>query len=156
MNWCFLKMFLSSWTFSVHVVSSFIYLPMFLIVIWCRYGVSPFEYALGESGGSLQLAIVNAQIKFPAGPKPPYSETLHQFVTWMLQPQAAVRPRIDDIIIHVDKLISKFSQWYHMGWVRRKGHSTGDVQVHHSHSCNLHYKHQLLLILNTSEVKASY
>lgn len=75
-----------------------------------RYGVSPFEYALGESGGSLQLAIVNVQIKWPAGPKPPYPDALHQFITWMLQPQAAVRPRIDDIIIHVDKLISKFSQ----------------------------------------------
>ncbi|CAI0447348.1 unnamed protein product [Linum tenue] len=73
------------------------------------YGVSPFEYALGESGGSLQLAVLNAQIKWPAGSKPPYPEALHQFVTWMLQPQAAVRPRIDDIIIHVDKLIAKFS-----------------------------------------------
>ncbi|KAK6921082.1 Protein kinase domain [Dillenia turbinata] len=72
------------------------------------YGVSPFEYALGESGGSLQLAIVNAQIKWPAGPKTPYPESLHQFVTWMLQPQPAVRPRIDDIIIHVNKLIAKF------------------------------------------------
>ncbi|VVB13679.1 unnamed protein product [Arabis nemorensis] len=76
------------------------------------YGVSPFEYALGESGGSLQLAIVNAQIKWPnAGPKgSSYPEALHQFVTWMLQPQAAVRPRIDDIIIHVDKLIAKFTK----------------------------------------------
>lgn len=74
------------------------------------YGASPFEYALGESGGSLQLAVVNAQIKWPAGPNPPYPEALHQFVTWMLQPQATVRPRIDDIVIHVDKLISKFSQ----------------------------------------------
>lgn len=73
------------------------------------YGVSPFEYALGESGGSLQLAILNAQIKWPAGPNPPYPEALHHFVTWMLQPQATVRPRIDDIIIHVDKLITKFS-----------------------------------------------
>ncbi|CAN1796318.1 Serine/threonine-protein kinase 16 [Linum perenne] len=73
------------------------------------YGVSPFEYALGESGGSLQLAILNAQIKWPAGPKPPYPEAMHQFVTWMLQPQATVRPRIDDIIIHVDKLITKFA-----------------------------------------------
>ncbi|CAI0431775.1 unnamed protein product [Linum tenue] len=73
------------------------------------YGVSPFEYALGESGGSLQLAVLNAQVKWPAGPKPPYPEALHQFVMWMLQPQAAVRPRIDDIIIHVDKLIAKFS-----------------------------------------------
>ncbi|KAF8399249.1 hypothetical protein HHK36_015114 [Tetracentron sinense] len=73
------------------------------------YGVSPFEYALGESGGSLQLAIVNAQIKWPAGPNPPYPEPLHQFVTWMLQPQPTVRPCIDDIVIHVNKLISKFS-----------------------------------------------
>lgn len=72
-------------------------------------GASPFEYASEESGGSLQLAIVNAQIKWPAGPSPPYPEALHQFVTWMLQPQAAVRPHLDDIIIHVDKLISKFS-----------------------------------------------
>ncbi|KAF8365154.1 hypothetical protein HHK36_029853 [Tetracentron sinense] len=73
------------------------------------YGVSPFEYALGESGGSLQLAIVNAQEKWPAGHNPPYPEQLHQFVTWMLQPQVTLRPRIDDIIFHVDKLISKFS-----------------------------------------------
>ncbi|KVH87834.1 serine/threonine-protein kinase 16-like [Cynara cardunculus var. scolymus] len=76
------------------------------------YGASPFEYALGESGGSLQLAIINGQIKWPSasggGPKPPYPEALHQFVSWMVQPQATVRPHIDDIIIHVDKLISKF------------------------------------------------
>ncbi|XP_031406826.1 serine/threonine-protein kinase 16 isoform X4 [Punica granatum] len=74
------------------------------------YGFSPFEYALGESGGSLQLAIMNAQIKWPAGPNPPYPEALHQFVTWMLQPQPAIRPCIEDVIIHVDKLISKFSK----------------------------------------------
>ncbi|KAL6563914.1 hypothetical protein OROHE_005154 [Orobanche hederae] len=74
------------------------------------YGVSPFEYALGESGGSLQLAIVNAQIKWPDGPNHPYPEALHQFVTWMLQPQPTMRPRIDDIIIHVDKLVTKFCQ----------------------------------------------
>ncbi|XP_038896064.1 serine/threonine-protein kinase 16-like [Benincasa hispida] len=73
------------------------------------YGLSPFEYALGESGGSLQLAIVNAQIKWPAGPNPPYPDALLQFIKWMLQPQSAVRPRIDDIVLHVDKLIAKFS-----------------------------------------------
>ncbi|XP_058115004.1 uncharacterized protein LOC131257999 isoform X2 [Magnolia sinica] len=73
------------------------------------YGESPFEYVLGESGGSLQLAVMNAQIKWPTGPNPPYPEPLHQFVTWMLQTQVALRPRIDDIIIHVDKLISKYS-----------------------------------------------
>lgn len=74
------------------------------------YGVSPFEYALDEAGGSLQLAVINAQVKWPTGPNPQYPEALRQFVTWMLQPQAAVRPRIDDIILHVDKLITKFSK----------------------------------------------
>ncbi|PPS06057.1 hypothetical protein GOBAR_AA14595 [Gossypium barbadense] len=78
--------------------------------LFAIYEVSPFEYALGESGGSLQLAIINAQIKWPAGPKQPYPEELHHFVTWMLQPQPALRPRIDDIIYHVDKLVTKFSQ----------------------------------------------
>ncbi|GJX18686.1 zinc finger, CCHC-type containing protein [Tanacetum coccineum] len=55
-----------------------------------KHGASPFEYALGESEGSLQLAIINGQIKWPAGPKPPYQEALHQFVSWRLQPQATV------------------------------------------------------------------
>ncbi|KAJ3677517.1 hypothetical protein LUZ60_003241 [Juncus effusus] len=73
------------------------------------YNVSPFEYVLGEAGGSLQLAIVNGQIKWPAGPDPPYPDAIHQFVTWLLQPQIALRPRIADVIIHVDKLLSKYS-----------------------------------------------
>ncbi|XP_020690940.1 probable serine/threonine-protein kinase DDB_G0291350 [Dendrobium catenatum] len=72
------------------------------------YGMSPFEYAL-DSGGSLQLAVMNAQIKWPSGPDKPFPESLHQFVSWMLQPQLAIRPYIDDIILHVDKLISNFS-----------------------------------------------
>jgi len=73
-----------------------------------RYNVSPFEYALGESGGSLQLAIVNGQLKWPAGPIPPYPDELRQFVIWMLQPQAAMRPHISDVVLHVDKLIAKY------------------------------------------------
>ncbi|XP_043726074.1 serine/threonine-protein kinase 16-like [Telopea speciosissima] len=73
------------------------------------FGLSPFEYAADESEGSLQLAIGNAQIKWPTAPNPSYPEPLCKFVTWMLQPQPTVRPRIDDIIIHVDKLISKYS-----------------------------------------------
>lgn len=73
------------------------------------YGVSPFEYALEESDEIPQLAIVNAKIKWPTKPNALYPNDLNQFVTWMLQPQATVRPRIDDIVIHVDKLISKYS-----------------------------------------------
>ncbi|XP_042428262.1 probable serine/threonine-protein kinase DDB_G0291350 [Zingiber officinale] len=78
------------------------------------YGTSPFEYVLGESGGSLQLAVMNAQIKWPSELNlhhhhHPHPESLRQFVAWMLQPQPAMRPNIDDIIIHVDKFISKYS-----------------------------------------------
>ncbi|KAG0454612.1 hypothetical protein HPP92_023592 [Vanilla planifolia] len=73
------------------------------------YGESPFEHVLGESGGSLQLAVMNARISWPLGSTRPYPDQLNQFVVWMLQVQPAVRPCIDDIIIHVDKLISKFS-----------------------------------------------
>ncbi|CAN6446762.1 unnamed protein product [Victoria cruziana] len=72
------------------------------------YGESPFEFTLGESGGNLQLAIMNGQVKWPSGSNPPYPDQLHQFVTWLLQTQVALRPRIDDIILHVDKLLSKF------------------------------------------------
>ncbi|KAJ0925982.1 putative transferase, protein kinase NAK family [Helianthus annuus] len=62
------------------------------------YGVSAFEYAPGESGGSLLLAVKNALIKWETTtPEPPYPEALHQFVSWMLQPQPSVRPRMDDI-----------------------------------------------------------
>jgi len=74
----------------------------------CRFNVSPFEYALGESGGSLQLAIVNGQLKWPAGPNPPYPDELRQFVIWMLQPQPAMRPHIGDVFLHVNKLIIKY------------------------------------------------
>ncbi|KAG0567466.1 hypothetical protein M758_7G141500 [Ceratodon purpureus] len=72
------------------------------------YGLSPFEYTLAEQGGSLHLAALSGVVKWPAGPNPPYPETLHRFVRWMLNPSVASRPFIQDVCIHVDKLISKF------------------------------------------------
>ena len=80
-----------------------------LQLFYNRYGVSPFEYALGESGGSLQLAAMSGQIRWPSGPKKPYQDSLHRFVTWMLKPQVELRPTIDDVIIHIDKVLAKFS-----------------------------------------------
>ncbi|KAH7278331.1 hypothetical protein KP509_38G036300 [Ceratopteris richardii] len=73
------------------------------------YGDSPFEYSLGESGGSLQLAVMNGQVKWPVGPNKPYLDSLRQFVMWMLKPQVELRPTIDDVILHVDKLLTKFT-----------------------------------------------
>ncbi|VAI16774.1 unnamed protein product [Triticum turgidum subsp. durum] len=74
------------------------------------YGKSPFDYELDESAGeSLVTVIKSAQVKWPTETGSSYPDTLRQFVTWMLQPHPAVRPNIDDIIIHVDKLIAKHS-----------------------------------------------
>lgn len=72
--------------------------------------MSPFEYALSEQGGSLHLAAISGVVKFPPGPNPPYPEALHKFVTWMLTPSVESRPYIQDVCLHVDKLLtdSKF------------------------------------------------
>ncbi|KAH9536235.1 hypothetical protein CY35_17G098200 [Sphagnum magellanicum] len=74
------------------------------------YRESPFEYALEESGGSLQLAVMSGQVKWPPpGPtSPSYPNTLRQFVTWMVQPQITMRPRLEDVSIHIDKLLVSF------------------------------------------------
>lgn len=74
------------------------------------YGKSPFDYELDESSGeSLHSVIKNVQIKWPEEAGSTYPDSLRQFITWMLQPHPAVRPHIDDIIIHVDKLVMKYS-----------------------------------------------
>jgi serine/threonine kinase 16 len=69
--------------------------------------MSPFEYSLGEQGGSLHLAAISGVVKWPPGPSPPYPETLHQFVKWMLNPSVESRPNIQTVCLHVDKLINE-------------------------------------------------
>lgn len=59
-----------------------IFTPVLAGMVYCL------EYALGESGGSLQLAIMNAQIKWPVCPNPPYPQPLHQFVSLDAPPPA--------------------------------------------------------------------
>eukprot|EP00850_Spirogloea_muscicola_P018219 SM000164S02281 [mRNA] locus=s164:237246:239577:- [translate_table: standard] len=71
------------------------------------YGQSPFEYAVGEAGGSLQLAVMNAAVKWPPPPDPPYPLAFHQLVTWMLQPQQSIRPAISDVVLHTERLLAK-------------------------------------------------
>ena len=56
---------------------------------------------------SLQLAIVNGQLKWLAGPNPPYPNERGQFVIRMLQPQPAMSHHIGDVL-HVDKLFTKY------------------------------------------------
>jgi len=73
------------------------------------YGMSPFEYALNEQGGSLHLAIISGVVKWPPGPSPPYPESLHLFVKRMVNPSVESRPSIQDVCLHVDELIEEFS-----------------------------------------------
>lgn len=55
-----------------------------------RYGLSPFEHALGESGGSVQLAVLSGSIRWPRSS--PYPEGLHRLVDWMVQRDVRQRP----------------------------------------------------------------
>ena len=71
----------------------------------CRCGQSPFEYSLGEAGGSLQLAVLSGQIKWPPEGEARYPESFRQLVSWMLQTNPTLRPDIDDVITHVEKLM---------------------------------------------------
>eukprot|EP00897_Mesotaenium_endlicherianum_P004543 jgi/Mesen1/4116/ME000216S03371 len=71
------------------------------------YGQNPFEYSLGEAGGSLQLAAMSGQVKWPAPSNPPYPESFHSLVTWMLQTNIALRPSVGDVCLHVERLMAK-------------------------------------------------
>ncbi|XP_062199706.1 uncharacterized protein LOC133902131 [Phragmites australis] len=73
------------------------------------YGKSPFDELDESAGESLHAVIKSAQIKWPTEAGFSYPDSLRQFIIWMLQPHPAIRPHIDDIIIHVDKLITKYS-----------------------------------------------
>lgn len=70
-----------------------------------RYGQSPFEYSLGESGGSLQLAVMSGHIKWPSKEKGvAYPESFRKLVLWMMHLNLSLRPFIQDVIVHVEKL----------------------------------------------------
>lgn len=78
-----------------------------LYAIMC--GQSPFEYSLGESGGSLQLAVMSGQIKWPSEALSAYPESFRQFVSWMLQTSPTLRPTVSDVTTHVEKLLAKLA-----------------------------------------------
>ncbi|EFJ07707.1 hypothetical protein SELMODRAFT_185952 [Selaginella moellendorffii] len=72
------------------------------------YCVSPFEHSLGEAGGSLQLASMSGQIKWPS--TPPYPRSFHKLVSWMVEPRVANRPDVEAVIAVVTKMLSKFPE----------------------------------------------
>ncbi|KAL9687302.1 hypothetical protein QQ045_031702 [Rhodiola kirilowii] len=76
-----------------------------------RYRATPFVYIFKEPIGIEELAVINAQIKkWLFGTNHPYSEFPP---AWMLQLQATVRPRINDIITHVSKTLPSVKSVLH-------------------------------------------
>lgn len=60
------------------------------------YGQSPFEVNLNENGGSVALAVLNAQFKFPNDPE--YSQEFKDLISWMLTADPSTRPDIHEVI----------------------------------------------------------
>ena len=80
--------------------------PLFLCFLTLpRYGQSPFEYSLGESGGSLQLAVMSGQVKWPdKGKGVPYPDSFRQLATKMMHVDITSRPFVPEILRHLEEL----------------------------------------------------
>lgn len=59
------------------------------------YGQSPFEVSLNDQGGSIALAVLNGQFKFPSDNR--YSKEFQDLISWMLQVDPKSRPDIQQV-----------------------------------------------------------
>uniref|UniRef100_A0A1D1YPK8 non-specific serine/threonine protein kinase n=1 Tax=Anthurium amnicola TaxID=1678845 RepID=A0A1D1YPK8_9ARAE len=64
------------------------------------YGSSPFDNSINEQGGSIALAVLNAQFRFPANDK--YSQEFKDLISFMLKVEPKERPDIHQVIAKVD------------------------------------------------------
>ncbi|KAI9290283.1 other/NAK protein kinase [Umbelopsis sp. AD052] len=71
------------------------------------YGQSPFEANMNEQGGSMALAVLNGQFKFPTDPQLErlYGQGLRDFITWMLSINPSQRPDIHQVIERAEQLM---------------------------------------------------
>ncbi|CAG8463581.1 1674_t:CDS:2 [Acaulospora morrowiae] len=67
------------------------------------YGKSPFENSLSEQGGSIRLAVLSNQFKFPEQDR--YSQEFRDLISFMLKVDPKQRPDIDQVIERVDGLL---------------------------------------------------
>ncbi|KAG0165325.1 hypothetical protein DFQ30_008609 [Apophysomyces sp. BC1015] len=70
------------------------------------YGQSPFEMNMNEQGGSMALAVLNGQFKFPSASESLYSQEFRDLITWMLTVDPKARPDIHQVIAKLDVLLS--------------------------------------------------
>lgn len=73
------------------------------------YGLSPFETSQTDQGGSMALAVLNGQYKFPPGNNDPYSDVTRNLIKALLVVDPANRPDIHKTISLVDDAISSLN-----------------------------------------------
>lgn len=63
------------------------------------YGQSPFEAGMNEQGGSIALAVLNGQFRFPSDPELDqlYSQTVKDLISWLLIADPSTRPDIHQV-----------------------------------------------------------
>ncbi|KAI7900038.1 protein kinase [Cokeromyces recurvatus] len=66
------------------------------------YGQSPFEINTTDQGGSVALAVLNNQYKFPESSE--YTKEFNDMIRWMLTGNPADRPNIHQVIAKIDEL----------------------------------------------------
>ncbi|KAL1737883.1 kinase-like domain-containing protein, partial [Schizophyllum fasciatum] len=66
------------------------------------YNHSPFESTQGEQGGSIAMAVLNAQYKHPPSA---YSQGLRDLIDSMLKSNPADRPDIHQVIQMTDRVL---------------------------------------------------
>ncbi|ORX59577.1 kinase-like protein [Hesseltinella vesiculosa] len=73
------------------------------------YGQSPFEMGMNEQGGSIALAVLNGQFRFPSDPSLAnlYSQSIKDLVSWLLVTDPAIRPDIHQVIAKVETLLER-------------------------------------------------
>lgn len=62
------------------------------------YGQSPFEMNM-DQGGSVALAVLNNQYKFPEGSNK-YSDNIKDMIQWMLTTDPSKRPNIHQVTFY--------------------------------------------------------
>ncbi|DBA84178.1 TPA: Serine/threonine-protein kinase 16 [Trebouxia sp. C0004] len=73
------------------------------LLYFMMYGVSPFERAVNEAGGSLALAVINNNLWWP--PQDRHTEELRMLVQLCLNSDPQTRPHVSDIISKAKTLL---------------------------------------------------
>lgn len=82
------------------------------------YNVSPFERVLGESGGSLMLAVINGSVSFPERDRRP--QAVRELVSFCLTVDPSQRPSIADVMDRTNAVLQAMQQQpqTHRSWER--------------------------------------